>query len=167
MKWLLILFFVTILINLIVPKDKNITNKLNITNMIDEEVEEILNDIESSDKILIELNGEEKEDTGILNDLNDESDNIEINVEDDLNLGDEDLNKILENLNDLLEDTLSTQNTGTSEKINVCSIPLIRSLSKAASATWMASSKSMMCRKALSCCVCRLSAMKVILIRSK
>ena len=118
MKWLLILFFVTILINLIVPKDKNITNKLNITNMIDEEVEEILNDIESSDKILIELNGEEKEDTGILNDLNDESDNIEINVEDDLNLGDEDLNKILENLNDLLEDTLSTQNTGTSEKIN-------------------------------------------------
>ena len=86
--------------------------------MIDEEVEEILNDIESSDKILIELNGEEKEDTGILNDLNDESDNIEINVEDDLNLGDEDLNKILENLNDLLEDTLSTQNTGTSEKIN-------------------------------------------------
>ena len=118
MKWLLILFFVTILINLIVPKDKNITNKLNITSMIDEEVEEILNDIESSDKILIELNGEEKEDTGILNDLNDESDNIEINVEDDLNLGDEDLNKILENLNDLLEDTLSTQNTGTSEKIN-------------------------------------------------
>ena len=118
MKWLIILFFVTILINLIVPKDKNITNKLNITNMIDEEVEEILNDIESSDKILIELNGEEKEDTGILNDLNDESDNIEINVEDDLNLGDEDLNKILENLNDLLEDTLSTQNTGTSEKIN-------------------------------------------------
>ena len=118
MKWLLILFFVTILINLIVPKDKNITNKLNITNMIDEEVEEILNDIESSDKILIELNGEEKEDTGILNDLNDESDNIEINVGDDLNLGDEDLNKILENLNDLLEDTLSTQNTGTSEKIN-------------------------------------------------
>ena len=118
MKWLLILFFVTILINLIVPKDKNITNKLNITSMIDEEVEEILNDIESSDKILIELNGEEKEDTGILNDLNDESDNIEINVGDDLNLGDEDLNKILENLNDLLEDTLSTQNTGTSEKIN-------------------------------------------------
>ena len=118
MKWLIILFFVTILINLIVPKDKNITNKLNITSMIDEEVEEILNDIESSDKILIELNGEEKEDTGILNDLNDESDNIEINVEDDLNLGDEDLNKILENLNDLLEDTLSTQNTGTSEKIN-------------------------------------------------
>ena len=118
MKWLLILFFVTILINLIVPKDKNITNKLNITSMIDEEVEEILNDIESSDKILIELNGEEKEDKEILNDLNDESDNIEINVEDDLNLGDEDLNKILENLNDLLEDTLSTQNTGTSEKIN-------------------------------------------------
>ena len=118
MKWLIILFFVTILINLIVPKDKNITNKLNITSMIDEEVEEILNDIESSDKFVIELNGEEKEDTGNLNDLNDESDNIEINVGDDLNLGDEDLNKILENLNDLLEDTLSTQNTGTSEKTN-------------------------------------------------
>ena len=118
MKWLIILFFVTILINLVFPQNENKTNKLNITSMIDEEVEEILNDIESSDKFVIELNGEEKEDTGNLNDLNDESDNIEINVGDDLNLGDEDLNKILENLNDLLEDTLSTQNTGTSEKIN-------------------------------------------------